>query len=932
MHPHRARSLFLLAAFSAVAALAQAPATARKITSPKEEFGHNLGDDYFLANYQQLLGYWQKLEKESDRMKLVEMGKTEEGRPQMMAIVTSPDNLKKLDRYKEIARKLALAEGVSDEEARKLAQEGKAVVWIDGGLHATEVLGAQQLMETLYQMVSRTDPETMRFLRDVIILFVHANPDGHDLVADHYMREKDPLKRRVYAPRLYQKYVGHDNNRDFYLSAQKESTNMNRVMYREWFPQIMYNHHQTGPAGAVLFAPPFRDPFNYYFDPLVMLGTNRVGYAMHQRLAEEDKPGGVAWEGASYSVWFNGGLRTTAYFHNMVGILTETIGSPTPMEIPFVPRRLLSTKDQPNPITPQKWHFRQSIDYSVTNNRAVLDIASKYREEWLYNIYKMGRNSIERGSRDHWTITPRKIDAVEAQIRKDRASDQEQRRFERQFFEQTRADGKYYAEVRKPELRDPRGYILPADQDDFLTATKFMNSLIKTGVTVHRATGAFTVNGKNYPAGSYVVKTAQAFRPHILDLFEPQDHPNDFKAPGSPPTPPYDNAGWTLAYQMGVKFDRILDGFEAPLEKIADLITPAPGRMSGVASPAGYLVSHKVNDSFVAVNRLLKAGEDVYWMKSPVTVDGVNEGPGAMYIPAKASTRAVLEKAARDLGLSFTAVAAKPAGDAMKLKPVRIGLWDRFGGSMPSGWIRWLFEQMEFPFEVVYPKAIDAGNLRSKYDVLVFVGGAIPARDGDAPGELDRMPSADAIPAEYQAMTGSLSVKQSVPELKRFLEAGGTVLTIGSSTALARHLGFPIQNHLTERTANGPERPLSRDKFYVPGSILEMKVDNRHPLAWGMGDKADFLFDNSPVFRVQPEAAVRGVKPVAWFASAAPLRSGWAWGQQYLEGGAGALEVPVGEGKLFLFGPEITFRAQPHGTFKMLFNGIYYGTAQNQNP
>jgi hypothetical protein len=199
-----------------------------------------------------------------------------------------------------------------------------------------------------------------------------------EMVSNSYMREKDPTKRAIVLERLYQKYVGHDNNRDFYMSNQVESTNMNRVLYREWYPQIMYNHHQTGPAGTVLFAPPFRDPFNYFFDPLIPIGLNLVGAAMHDAFAAEGKPGATMLEGSSYSTWFNGGLRTTTYFHNMIGLLTETIGHPTPMEVAFVPRRLLPNKDTPYPVEPgQKWHFRQSIEYSVTANRAVLDLASR---------------------------------------------------------------------------------------------------------------------------------------------------------------------------------------------------------------------------------------------------------------------------------------------------------------------------------------------------------------------------------------------------------------------------------------------------------------------------------------------------------------------------------------------------------------------------
>ncbi len=392
-----------------------------KLTSPKDQWGHNVGDDYFLANYTQLVEYFKKLDAESDRMKLVEIGKSAEGRTMYMAIVTAPENFAKLDRYQEIARRLALAENLNEDQARALAKEGKAVVWIDGGLHATEVLGAQQLIETIWQLNSRTDDEAKRFLNDVIVLGCLVNPDGMELVSNWYMREPDE-KKRSYAniPRLYQKYIGHDNNRDFYLSSQPETEAINRVFYHEWFPQIVYNHHQTGPAGTVLFAPPFRDPFNYTFDPLIPLGIDLVGAVMHGRFVAENKPGATMRSGSSYSTWWNGGLRTTVYFHNMIGLLTETIGSPTPMEIPLVLRNQLPRGDLPYPVAPQKWHFRQSVEYSLTANWAVIDVASKHREDFLLNIYRMGRNSIERGSRDNWTISPRDIAEMQDAVNRDR--------------------------------------------------------------------------------------------------------------------------------------------------------------------------------------------------------------------------------------------------------------------------------------------------------------------------------------------------------------------------------------------------------------------------------------------------------------------------------------------------------------------------------
>ncbi|MFL5542688.1 MAG: M14 metallopeptidase family protein, partial [Longimicrobiaceae bacterium] len=607
--PLRAAALAALAAV--LAASAGLPAQGR-LTPPRQQFGHEVGADYQLPDYTQLVAWWQRLARESDRMKLVDIGRTAEGRTQYMAIVSSPANLRSLERYRQIAERLARARGVDSAQALRLAREGKAVVWIDGGLHASEVLGAQQLMETLWQLVSRNDPETLRILDDVIVLFVHANPDGMELVSDWYMRSPDPGRRSLNGlPRLYQKYVGHDNNRDFYASTQPETENMNRVMYTQWYPQIVYNHHQTGPTGTVMFAPPFRDPFNYLFDPLVPTGIDLVGAAMHTRFEAEGKPGVTMRKGSNYSTWWNGGLRTTAYFHNMIGLLTETIGSPTPIDIPFVANQQLPRADLPLPIEPQRWHFRQSIDYSVTANYAVLDLASRYREQFLYRIWRMGANAIRNGSGDHWTTYPSRLDEVRDSIaaRHPQAGTNAVMVPGGQFQGAPNPDEsrRYLALLHRPGWRDPRGYIVPADQPDFATATKFVNALLENGVEVQRAISSFTVAGKRYPAGSYVVKADQAFRPHVLDMFEPQDHPNDFLYPGGPPIPPYDVAGWTLAYQMGVKFDRILEGFSGPFERVTawNLRPPVAEVAEPRWAPAGYAFSPRQNDAFAVANRFL---------------------------------------------------------------------------------------------------------------------------------------------------------------------------------------------------------------------------------------------------------------------------------------------------------------------------------------
>ena len=566
---------------SAAAPRAQKAAPASKVTAPKDQFGFAIGDDYRLVNYTQYTDYLKKLQAQSERMVVTDIGKTEEGRTEFMAIITSPENQRKLPLIKAANRRLALAEGLTDEQARALAREGKTVVWIDGGLHATEVLGAQQLIETIYQLTSRSRPRDAAHPQRRCHPLHAVNPDGMDLVSDWYMREADEKRRSTGGiPRLYQKYIGHDDNRDFYM--------MNHVGERERQPHavsrvVPADHVQpppdrTGRHGPVRAAVP--RPVQLQLRPADSAGHR------HGRRGHPHTAGGRGEAG-----------RRDAQRRAVLDLVQRR--HPHDVVLPQPDRhahrdasatrrrsrsRSCSTcscrgRTCPIPIPPQDVGISgQSIDYSITVNHAILDLASKRHEDFLYNIYMMGKNAIERGSRDNWTIHPKRIEAARQAIEAAQAGGS--RSADNIGPRGGRGGGPgrggapvaiYNDVLHDPKMRDPRGYIMPADQADFLTATKFVNALIKAGVVVQRATATFAVAGKPYPAGSYVVKTAQAFRPHVMDMFEPQDHPDDIPVPGrrrrvrrttSPAT--------TLAYSDGVQFDRILDAFDGPFEKIPD--------------------------------------------------------------------------------------------------------------------------------------------------------------------------------------------------------------------------------------------------------------------------------------------------------------------------------------------------------------------------
>ncbi|HYW30836.1 MAG TPA: peptidase, partial [Gemmatimonas sp.] len=565
-----------------------------------------------------------------------------------------------------------------------------------------------------------------------------------------------------------------------------------------------------------------------------------------------------------------------------------------------------------------------SVDYSVSANKSFLDLASRYREQFLLNRWRMGNDAIRAGQKDSWTISPKRVDAMSAQMAKDRAAAAPAGGADAAGAGAGRGGGggrgaggasndRYMALLKLPENRDPRAYILSSAQNDFPTATKFIQALQKSGVVVHRATGSFNTNGKSYPQGSWIVQTGQAFRSHVLDMFEPQDHPNDFRYPGGPPIAPYDNAGWTLAFQMGVQFDRALEGVTGPFERMPDVVTSPVGVVA--KGRAGFFVRPEVNDAATVANRLAKVNIKAQRLPTAFT-DGATQWPaGTWFIPTGGQADAVVAKAAKDLGVNFAAANAKPA-TAQTVTPLRVALFDRYGGSMPSGWTRLILEKFEYPFTVVYPMELDAGNLKAKYDVIVFPDGSISAQAGPGTG-FGGSPDTSLTPAEYRKQLGRVS-DRTTPQLKTFMEAGGRIVTIGSSIALGKQVGLPIDNYLLGE--NG--RPLPGEKYYIPGSLLEVKMDTSSMIATGMLARPSVMFDNSPVMKLGPDAAARGVRAIATFDTDKPLTSGWAWGQELLKGGVAMAEAKVGQGTLWMFGPEILFRAQSHGSFKLFLNAL----------
>ena len=722
----------VLAVFAGASVLVQA-----QIPHPRETFGHEVGADYKLADYDQMLEYYDKLAESTDRVQMVDIGKSVMGRPIKLFFISSEENMKQLEKWREISEKLSRAE-ITEAEARQMAKDGKAIVWFDGGMHATERAHAQMTSELMWRVASEESEEMQNIRENVITLVVPViNPDGLDIVVDWYRKTLGTPYESSSPPILYQKYVGHDNNRDWFMNNMPETKAVTTVLYHQWYPQIVHNHHQTAPRWAMIFIPPFRSPVNQKIHPAVTTGVNLVGTAMANRFAQKKMPGAIAT--TSYSMFWNGGMRTAPYYHNQIGILTETAQpSPTPTEYDpermpeFVGGKAANSTEifYPFPWKGGTLHFRSAIDYMLEASMAVLDLAAEKKDEFLYGIYSMGRDAIEE-------------------------------------------KGSAFA------------YVIPKDQWNPSEAMNLTNILMQGGIEAHKATSDFTVNGKTYAAGSIIMYGAQAFRPFLADLMEEQVYPDQFQYPGGPPTPPYDLAGWTLPMQMGVEVDRVTTQFTASTDEITEKLVPNPGLVAGNAR-YGYAFSNRDNLSAKAVNELQKAGYTV-------SVLGADEGElkaGSIVVRSKRGLDTQVQNLSKSLGLNFTGLSAKPSAELAELNPVKVGIYKSWQANMDEGWSRWMLEQFNFDLDTLHNEDIKTGNL-SQYSAIIF-----PSQNGR--GIMQGNDSRRA-PEKFAGGIG----EEGVAALDTYAKSGGSIIFFDEASNFAiEQFKLPVTNVLSGLRTN----------------------------------------------------------------------------------------------------------------------------------
>ena len=493
-----------------------APLGAQTVPTPESSLGFQPGADLHLANYDESIEYFEALDAASDALQLVEVGRTSEGRTWYMALVSAPENLADIERLRDIAQQIAHPRDVTEAAARLLAREGKAFVDINGGLHASEVAGAQHTIQLAYDLVSGADdPNIARILDNVVVaLWPSLNPDGQNIVVDWYRGNVGTPFEVAPLVELYQKYIGHDNNRDAYMLNMVESRVIART-WRQWEPQIVYVHHQTAPFPTRIWLPPFAEPIATQAPPLMSRTVNTIGMAIAQLLEARNQPGATHL-GTGFDAWYPGYIDYLPMLQNVAAFWTETAlyryATPhfyTVRDFPEARQDLRPESLYSSPWPGGWWRLRDAVDYMTTASIAVLDYAARYKEEVLFNRYQSGRRVIE----------------------------------------------KYLAEP-------PYAYLIPVEQRDAMAPVALLQRLAFNGVRVHRLTADTLFDGREYAAGTWIIPMDQEFAELARQLLDVQTYPDLREFPEGPPEQPYDAAGWTLPYQLGATVHAVDDALD----------------------------------------------------------------------------------------------------------------------------------------------------------------------------------------------------------------------------------------------------------------------------------------------------------------------------------------------------------------------------------
>ena len=835
------------------------------IKTPEEFLGYKVGADYKIADYETITEYFKHLSENSGKIKFEIIGKTSLGKDMFMAILSSEQNIIDLEKYRSIIKQLSDPRKLTDEKAKQLAQDGKVVVLVTCSIHSTEIASAQMSMEFAYNLISgNASAKSLNALNDVIFIIMPSiNPDGTTMVVDWYNKylgtefEGSPL------PYLYHTYSGHDNNRDWFMFNLVETRNVIDIAYHKWMPQIWLDEHQMGSTGARLFVVPYKDPINPNVHPMIWQWQKVIGALTTLRLEAEGKTGVI--DHAYFEGWWEGPASDCGLWHNQISLLSEmascNIASPVyidPYEVKATTG--LTTYDirtnYPHPWRGGWWRLRDIVDYELSLTFSLLETSAQYKEELLYNYYLMGKDAVEQG-----------------------------------------------------EKGNPYAVVIPSDQIDPVTTSKMIEILQLGGVEVNYADKEFRIGNTLYPAESYVIFLAQPNGKYVKDLFEEQRYPDLRESKKQDPINPYDVAGWTLPYLMGVKYFTI----DHPSEIQSKLLTDPNYKpvMIDQNSRKYFISKAGPNVNSTLINRLQKNKVPVYWNTEKLSSDGSQYNEGSVIIPQDKISKDDLNKIISDLHLQISSTDNINVNTLKEIKKVKVGLYNSYSASMDEGWTRLLLENYEFDFVQMFNKDFKEKNLKEKFDVIIIPDMSSEViKTGKYGGENKRYNRPK--PKEYE---GGIE-KEGIENLKQFIEKdGGRLIVFGEACNFAiEELELRVRNSIKDLKSN---------EFYCPGSLISLNVDNTNPIGYGFEKEIIGYQDNTIAFETSVPFGQYDRDIIVRYPDKDILKSGFLLGEDNLYRKAALVDIKQKSGHVILMGFKVQNRHQTFGTFKLLFNSIH---------
>ena len=832
-----------------------------------------MGADRKLVRYDALAEYFEKLAAGSGRVRFRNLGLTTGGNRFVMLEISSAANIRNLDHYRELERKLYFQGGAPGPRERdEIFHEGKSVVYLTNNVHSTEIGASQMAIELAYRLATEDSPEVRKILDNTIVLLVpSSNPDGQILVTDWYNRYVGTPYEGSPPPMLYHPYAGHDDNRDMFLLSQAESRIAAETLWHDWFPAVWLDQHQQGPGGARMFTMPSSDPINPNVHPLIYRWNTIFGQIQAAALEAAGKDG--IMHNANYTSNWEGAMAWAGWWHNQVGLLTEVasarIASPTvqqragalpapvqglspqgPANLPLPPPRDLTPRgDYPRPWLGGAWSLRDVVDYEMISTMALLGAAADNRETLLRQIWDINQNTVEKG-----------------------------RKGELGFGGQA------------PEY----AVLIPSTgQKDGNEATQLVSTLMRGGVEVYRARREFPMNGEQWPAGTYVIPFTQVFARYAKDLLEVQSYPDATISAVAGADTTYDVSAWSLGMQFGVK--TVFAREPLPNGLGLDLITSAPPyTLAAERNGQTIRFPYAGAQSAVVMNRLLKRGARV------------SIAAGRAEEPAQVLAQAAAEVWAQATGGFEVTVRNTSAGPEFgtPVRLPRLGLYQSWTANSDEGWTRWVLEQHGFPYTTLHNADLQAGGLRAKFDAILLP-------DQTKSGLLDGQDS-PALPREYR---GGIAAR-GFEALREFAARGGTLIALGeASNLLVDGLPLPVKEL---------KRTVLLDRHDAPGTIVNLQIDPLHPLGWGMPGGTFGFYTNSPFFEVTEGFTSQKASVVARYPNTGVRASGWMRGEEFMLGRAAVVAVDMNPGKVVLFGIRPQHRAQTHASLPLLFNALYW--------